>query len=234
MPAHPFHSLSRRFGSLIFIVATLLSLTIVQQSVANQCETSACPKGFTYNASRHSCVSRSGLGYQSHTPPRCAVGSTLDLKRGVCHKRNCISCEKRACRPGETYRKGLCHHQSGLGYRSHYRPNCGAGWHLVVARGVCRKNICTRIHPLPRPYVPHGPVFKLKPDLVVVSMSAINYGKRCLRGSPITVFKVTIKNIGPIAASGNSGRTRLRVYDKHYPFISRALFGVGSCLDRHR
>jgi hypothetical protein len=29
-----------------------------------------------------------------------------------------------------------------LGYRSHYTPDCGAGWSLDRATGVCKKNNC--------------------------------------------------------------------------------------------
>ena len=132
------------FGLLAFAVSMFvyaIATSDVGSAQVPSCERPACRSGDRYSTRNHRCESSSGLGYQSHYPASCPAGYNLDEAHGVCvWPGEC--CEKPACRHGYRFRNGRCESgPSGIGgYRSHYYPQCEAGWDLIG--GMCRRHEC--------------------------------------------------------------------------------------------
>lgn len=135
------------FGLLAFFLSVALYAIPAGRVGSAQepnCERPACRSGDKYSTRRHRCESGpTALGYRSHYPATCPPGYNLDEARGVCVQPG-ECCDKPACKPGYRFRNGRCESgPSGIGgYRSHYYPNCGAGWDLIAATGMCRKRDC--------------------------------------------------------------------------------------------
>ena len=128
---------------LVSIAVYAIATSEVGSAQVPSCERPACRSGDRYSTRNHRCESSSGLGYQSHYPASCPAGYNLDEARGVCvWQGQC--CEKPACKRGYRFRNGRCESgPSGIGgYRSHYYPQCEAGWDLIAANGTCRKHEC--------------------------------------------------------------------------------------------
>ena len=132
---------------LMAFAACLLFYSMTASSVGTAqtptCERPACRSGDRYSTSRRRCESGpSGIGgYRTHYPASCPAGYNLDEARGVCvWSGQC--CEKSACKSGYRFRNGRCESgPSGIGgYRSHYYPQCDAGWDLTG--GMCRRHEC--------------------------------------------------------------------------------------------
>ena len=137
----------------IIVVVIVLTLGFALYSIATTgvgsaqdptCERPACVSGDRYSASRHRCESSpdSVGGYRSPYQPSCPAGFHLDETRGLCIQPG-ECCLKRACRSGYQFRDGRCHSRPAApGNRPSYVPNCGAGWDLDAAIGMCRKRDC--------------------------------------------------------------------------------------------
>lgn len=124
------------FGMSMFIYA--MASSDVGSAQVPSCERSACRAGDKYSRRNHRCESTSGPNYKSHYEASCPAGYNLDEARGVCvWPGEC--CQKAACRSGYRFRNGRCE-SSTMGYRSHYYPQCDAGWDLTG--GMCRKHEC--------------------------------------------------------------------------------------------
>lgn len=131
------------FGVGMFLYAIVTS-DVGSAQVPN-CERPACRSGYRYSTRNHRCESEPNwLGHRSHYAASCPAGYNLDEARGVCvWPGQC--CEKPACRRGYRFRNGRCESgPSGIGgYRSHYYPQCDAGWDLIAANGTCRRRECS-------------------------------------------------------------------------------------------
>lgn len=132
------------FALVVFAIGlALYSAPNIRIALAQDCQRSACRSGDKYNADNQRCESGpSGLGYRSHYEPSCPAGYDLDRTKGMCVQHG-ECCLKRACKTGYQFRNGRCNSKpSVLGYRTHYFPDCGAGWDLDAATGMCRKTGC--------------------------------------------------------------------------------------------
>jgi hypothetical protein len=121
-----------------------ITTTDVGSAQEPNCERPACQSGDRYSASRHRCESSPSSvgGYRSPYHPTCPAGFNLDEARGLCVQPG-ECCLKRACRSGYQFRDGRCHsRRAAPGDRPPYVPECGAGWDLDAAIGMCRKRDC--------------------------------------------------------------------------------------------
>lgn len=177
---------------------------------ADGCQTSACRSGDTYDTRQHRCESGPNFwGYRSHYQPSCPAGYDLDRTNGVCVKQG-TCCEKPACKKGYKWDKRDDRCESGptvLGYRSHYKPKCQAGWDLDIETGLCKKRGCGLKAPPER-----GELFRNKPDLVVQSFGLLSWGS-CLPGQTVFTFQVTVANVGTAASA--KAELMVRDHDDH-------------------
>ena len=201
---------------LLLIVSALLLLSVLhsgESRAAPGCAVQGCARGYFWSGG----LCRS---WRSNMAARCPAGYRLDRKTGVCKKPGCKGCREPVCPRGETYvRKanGVCRSRKNRVGKVIERPaKCPAGWKFTYFTGTCLNLSCYRnADPNPNPFS-GGLGLDIRPDLLIKEFVALNYGKACQRGKPISLFRIKLHNAGFGLSAVKGANIKLKIYDIHY------------------